>query len=142
LEVRQKKTHDFVRPCINRAIAEALSRWRTANPAATLDSYLFYRTSKCYRRKSLYDQHISENWVYQLIKSWCAAVGAQGNFGGHSLRRTRITSVFVEASKTMPLGQALLTAKKTAGHKKVSTTSDYLQLEEGLAQDVQMAVNL
>ena len=139
IRIKQQKTKNFVTPAINGAIKDAITRWLEDNPAK-LDAYLFYTTVRGHQRN--YSKPITSGHITVLVNQWCDAIGLKGNFGAHSLRKTRGMTIYKAASESVGASQALLITARTLGHSSIANTMEYLGINMAEVADWQNKVEL
>jgi integrase len=147
LRIRQRKTKGIVSTPINGAIKEAIAQWQEDNEehlarwgGELQEAHLFYTTCRGHGRD--YTRHLSPNHTSLLVKKWCNEVGLDGNFGTHSMRKTRGMSIFKAAANEMNAAQALLITARTLGHSELKSTMQYLGLSQAEAEKWQNKVEL
>lgn len=82
LELKQSKTHTYRMVTLNRPAVAAIQYALTQDPylrQAGDDHPLFYSRA---------GNVLTVPTVTNLVKGWCAAVGLQGNYGSHTMRKT------------------------------------------------------
>lgn len=83
LTIREKRTGRKLKIGLNRVCCEAIADLRSAqqrhSPHPSASPYLFSS-----RRGDV----LLASSVHRLVKSWCKAVGLEGNYGANSLRKT------------------------------------------------------
>jgi len=77
-----------------------------------------------------------------LVNQWCDAIGLKGNFGAHSLRKTRGMTIYKAASESVGASQALLITARTLGHSSIANTMEYLGINMAEVADWQNKVEL
>jgi integrase len=80
LVVRERKTGKLREITINRAVANALVIWLVVHPYRDDDHSPLFLSRK--------GGAIKVATLNGMVKRWCAAVGIEGRFGCHSLRKT------------------------------------------------------
>lgn len=81
-EAKRNKRQEVI---INSSIADALAEYRDAYPDVESDPahFVFFNT-----RSPDYTQAITRETVWHVISKVCKAVGLNGNYGTHTLRKT------------------------------------------------------
>jgi len=80
LELKQSKTRKYRMVTLNRPVVASVHAWvEQAQVSLEADDYLF-----CSQRR----QVLTVPTVNRMVKAWCAAVGLNGNYGSHTLRKT------------------------------------------------------
>ena len=80
LSIYQSKTGKYRSATINKSAASAIHSWLKVHPNPEPDAPLFVS------RKGTKALTVSS--VTRLVKRWCRSIGASGNYGSHSLRKT------------------------------------------------------
>jgi integrase len=120
LELKQSKTRKHRRVTLNRTVARAIEDYLKQDPyvrRADDESYLFY---------SRVGDVMTVPTVTNLVKRWCRAVGLNGNYGSHTMRKTWGFWQY-KRGKPVPL------LMEAFGHTTQKQTLDYLCIQ---AQEV------
>lgn len=108
---------DYAKQCLNELIEEN---------SLSFGDYLFSRLHSRSRPRP----QLSKRAFLNLVKLWVGAIGLNPElYGTHSLRRTRPTLVYAQ-TKNLRACQVIL------GHSKITTTQEYLGIEEEEALEV------
>ena len=116
LERKQSKTGKYRKTPLNRAVIRAIEFWLVIYNPASRDLPLFPSRQR--------GSAITVPTFSGMVKQWCRTVGAHGNFGAHSLRKSfgyhqRVTF----ETPTLILVEAF-------GHRSERQTLDYLGIQE------------
>jgi len=135
LPVRQQKRGRFGLRTLNARGYDAVQRWLACHP----NPWLTPREQEvCFSSRSMRDLHadaplfcgkdpnapLTVPYASRLIKSWCSAVGLEGHYSAHSLRKT----FGYHAVNTF--GAPVHVVSAAFGHRDVSTTYLYLGIQE------------
>ncbi|WP_299671798.1 tyrosine-type recombinase/integrase [uncultured Roseobacter sp.] len=116
LEIKQSKVGKYRSVTVNGAVVAALENWLHEHPNPANDAPLFIsRTGK---------KALKVSSVNAMIKSWCADIGLQGNYGTHTMRKTWGYHQRVQQNRPIPL---LMVA---FGHTTQAQTLDYLCIQD------------
>ena len=86
VSIQQTKTGRKAAFTITKPVQRALDMYFAAHPQVKSSDYLFYTTTHgAYPDPK---KHLSRSHVTWLVRKWCFAVGLQGSFGSHTLRKT------------------------------------------------------
>lgn len=122
LEHKQAKNAEYRKATINRAVHDALNLWFEVYRPARRDAPLF---PSRYGTDALTVPTLSG-----YVKGWCDAVGAIGNFGSHTLRKSFGYQQRVKFN--VPLSLLV----KAYGHASEKQTLDYLGIQPSEISDL------
>jgi len=134
--IREEKRDKRNVVVINSSIRDALEKFLVGYPDITKDAdhYLFFstRNSKSYRN---FTKSISRIQAWRLIAEMCQAVGLNGNYGTHTLRKTW---GYHARQNGVPL--ELIMAK--LNHSNIAMTKRYLGITDDELQAIAEGLNL
>jgi integrase len=134
--IREEKRDKRNVVVINQSIRDVLEKFFAAYPDITQnpDHYLFFstRNSKTYRN---FTKPITRIQAWRLIAEMCQAVGLNGNFGTHTLRKTW---GYHARQNGVPL--ELIMAK--LNHSSLAMTKRYLGITDDELQAIAEGLNL
>lgn len=120
--LRETKTQKVRKIFLNRKVCETLQRWLAVHPwGDTLSAPLFpnLRTGEPLRVST----------ISQMVKAWCRAVGLNGHYSSHTLRKT-FGHIHFKVHKT-PI-EVLMS---TFNHSSQKQTLDYLCVDDEDVRD-------
>jgi integrase len=109
---RERKTGKIRRLTANTAVRQVLARW--------LDTRDFADDARIFQGQR---GPITTPYLWQLVKSWCAAVNLPGHYGAHTLRKTFGYHQRVTFGVDIPTLMALF------GHASQRQTLEYLCIQ-------------
>lgn len=125
--LREEKTNREVKPAINESAKEALEFFFDESNHLNQETYLFRRGKK--------NQPLTRQRVWQLIKEWTLMVGLKGEFGCHSLRKTK-------GYQARMKGFSIELIQEMYGHRSPEVTRRYIGITRDEIRDVELKVNL
>lgn len=125
--LREEKTNREVKPAINEAVREALEFYFDKSNHLKPGEYLFRRAKK--------NEPLTRQRVWQLIKEWTDMVGLKGEFGCHSLRKTK-------GYQARMKGYSLEVIQEMYGHRSPEVTRRYIGITRDEIRTVEMEVSL
>ena len=86
-DIKEEKTNKSNRITITPKVQETLKQYKELYPYIIQkpDYYVFFHT----KRTPKGENHIDRKQAWKMIHQWCIDVGLKGNFGWHTLRKTR-----------------------------------------------------
>jgi integrase len=125
-EIREKKTGKMRRLTLNNGALKAVHDWiRFGNLSPETPLFLSQRNGTA----------LTVSSVNRLVKGWCKAIGLQGQFGSHSLRKTWGYHAW-KAGIDLPRLMIIF------NHSSQKQTLDYLCIQSEEIQEVYMKVEL
>ena len=115
LELKQSKNGKYRAATLNENVIKALRSWLRFHPEPEPDAPLF--------RSFKTREALTATTLTAMVKSWCALVDLDGNFGSHTLRKTW----GYHQRKTFNQPTALLSV--AFGHSSERQTMDYLCIQ-------------
>lgn len=125
---KQSKTGEYRYITVNGAVFEVLRTWLSSHPDPQPKSPLFIS------RKT--GEALTVSTLGQMVKDWCAKVGATGNYASHTLRKT--WGYQQRVWKHAPLSLLV----RAFGHKSEAQTLDYLGIVPQEIQDLYINMEL
>jgi integrase len=128
ISLTDKKTEKTFRIPINNSLIKALNIFFTNQDTRLLtpEKFLFHNGRNG-------NKAISEKTGWQIIKQACFDLGISGNFGSHTMRKTKARQ-FYDNSKDK--SEALVILMKTLKHRDIQTTLRYIGLEKEITDKV------
>ena len=138
LEIKQQKTKQYRSVTFNQAAYDAVQIWLKARESEALkkkdlslmddDAYFFtgLRGSNSLKVPTLNN----------LVKDWCTQVNLKGNYGSHTLRKTRVFMQRTKQDTPLPLLMQAL------GHATQRQTMAYLCIQEKEIENVYTSLEL
>ncbi len=125
-EKKSGKRHEIV---INQSIQEAMAEYLHAYPhiSKDLESFLFFNPNT--------NQAIKRGQAWKLITAICKEAGLRGNYGTHSLRKTRGYH-----ARMIEVDLALIMHK--LNHNSIAYTKRYLGITDDELEEVVRKLNL
>lgn len=125
--IREEKTNREIKPAINEAAQEALELFFDKSNHLSPETYLFRRTKK--------NEPLTRQRVWQLVREWTDMVGLKGEFGCHSLRKTK-------GYQARMKGFSIEVIQEMYGHRSPDVTRRYIGITRDEIKAVEMEVNL
>lgn len=85
-EIKEDKTNKVNRITLTPKVKETLNQYEIAYPAIVKDKNAFIFFHKKY--SPLGSRAIGRKQAWVMVSKWCKNAGLQGNYGGHTLRKT------------------------------------------------------
>lgn len=126
LEIKEKKTGKARRITMNKATVDAIQC--LLDGADTSGGEFLFKSQRG-------GQAVSVSSINRLVKTWCADVGLQGNYGSHTLRKTW-------GYHQRQAGTDIPTLMAMFNHSSQKQTLDYLCIQDEEIQDAYLKVNL
>ncbi len=116
IELKQMKNKKYRSATLNRVSYEAIQRWLYLHPDPRPHIPLFL---------SRQGGAITVNYLWKLLKGWCKAVGLEGNFGTHTLRKTW----GYHQRTSNPENASVSLLMRAYGHTSEAQTLEYLGIQ-------------
>ena len=136
--LKEQKTHKNGIVYITPKVAESLKLYKEKYPSVVTNpqNYIFFRQKRFdSKTETIWTNHISPNMAWRLVSEWCSNIGLKGNYGTHTMRKTR-------GYQARMKGVAMELLQFRLNHSSMSVTKKYLGISDSELQKVCLEMDL